>query len=180
MKNAPRSLARVATPGNARELVAFALGTTAARVEERCRELRCGTAASLADAVRARARRELRVRRDEARGTLVITVELPLETGELVDKAIDRALEATAASGPEFAEESWAAQRADALVAMAKDYLDGQRARTSGTPDHYQVTVHVDEAASAEARDVPRCRSKPSGASPATATSSCWSRTATA
>lgn len=147
MKNAPRSMTRVATPGNERELVAFALGTTAARVEERCRELRCGTAASLADAVRARARRELRVRRDEARGTLVIAVELPLETGELVDKAIDRALEAAAASGPEFAEESWAAQRADALVAMAKDYLDGQRARTSGTPDHYQVTVHVDEAA---------------------------------
>src|SRR5690606_29996891 len=51
MKNAPRSMTRVATPGNERELVAFALGTTAARVEERCRELRCGTAASLADAV---------------------------------------------------------------------------------------------------------------------------------
>src|SRR5690606_40233042 len=105
MKSAARSMTRVATPGNERELVAFALGTTAARVEERCRELRSGTAASLAAAVRARARRELRVRRAEARGTLVIAVELPLETGELVDKAIDRALEATAASGPEFAED---------------------------------------------------------------------------
>jgi hypothetical protein len=42
-----------------------------------------------------------------------------METGKLVDKALDRAREATASSGPEFAEESWAAQRADALVAMA-------------------------------------------------------------
>ena len=142
-----RALTRIARPDNEAELLAFALTTSAARVEERCRELRCGTAASLDDAVRAQARRELRVRRDAARGTLLITVELPLETGELVDKALDRALAATAAAGPEFREESWAAQRADALVAMAKDYLSGGRAGASGRPDHYQVTVHVDESA---------------------------------
>jgi hypothetical protein len=52
-------------------------------------------------------------------------VELPLETGELVDKALDEAVEATASSTPELAEESWAAQRADALVALAKSYLGG-------------------------------------------------------
>src|SRR5690606_24279961 len=114
---------------------------------ERCRELRYGTAASIDDAVRALARRELRMRRDEARGTVVITVELPLESGELLDKAIDRALEAAAASGPEFSDESWAAQRADALVALAKDYLRGGGERAARIPDHYQVTVHVDEAA---------------------------------
>ncbi|HWM28004.1 MAG TPA: DUF222 domain-containing protein [Woeseiaceae bacterium] len=142
-----RALTRIARPDNEEELLAFALKTTAARVEERCRELRCATVASTDDAVRAHARRELRVRRDEARGTIVITVELPIETGELVDKAIDRAMEATAASGPEFSEESWAAHRADALVAMAKDYLSGGREGASGTPDHYQVTVHVDESA---------------------------------
>src|SRR5690606_8188776 len=97
--------------------------------------------------VRAHARRELRVRRDEVRGTIVITVELPIETGELVDKALDRALEAAGTSGPEFSHESWAAQRADALVAIAKDYLCGGRERGAGTSDHYQVAVHVDEAA---------------------------------
>src|SRR5690606_5621905 len=122
-----RALTRVARPDNEEELLAFALATTAARVEERCRELRCGTAASTRDAVRAHARRELRVRRDDVRGTVVITIELPLETGELVDQAIDRALEASAAQGPEFSSESWTAQRADALVAMAKDYLSGGR-----------------------------------------------------
>ncbi|HEX6997479.1 MAG TPA: DUF222 domain-containing protein [Gammaproteobacteria bacterium] len=142
-----RALTRVARPDNEEELVAFALGTTAARVEERCREMRCGTAASTDDAVRAHARRELRVRRDEVRGTIVITVELPIETGELVDKALDRALEAAGTSGPEFSHESWAAQRADALVAIAKDYLCGGRERGAGTSDHYQVAVHVDEAA---------------------------------
>src|SRR5690606_341676 len=144
-----RALTRVARPDNEEELIAFALGTTAARVEERSREMRCGTAASTDDAVRAHARRELRVRRDEARGTILITVELPIETGELVDKALDRALEAAGASGAEFAQESWAAQRADALVAIAKDYLSGggEGRRGAGTPDQYQVTVHVDEAA---------------------------------
>ncbi|MGH8166710.1 MAG: DUF222 domain-containing protein, partial [Woeseiaceae bacterium] len=142
-----RALTRVARPDNEDELLAFALHTTAARVEERCRELRCGTAGSTDDALRAHARRELRMRRDEARGTITITVELPIETGELVDKALDRSMEAASASGPEFSEESWNAQRADALVQMAKAYLSGETEGASGTPDHYQVTVHVDESA---------------------------------
>src|SRR5690606_33695079 len=41
-----RALTRVAGPANEDELLSFALRTTAARVEERCRELRCGTPAS--------------------------------------------------------------------------------------------------------------------------------------
>ncbi|HEX7061262.1 MAG TPA: DUF222 domain-containing protein [Woeseiaceae bacterium] len=145
-----RALTRVAGPANEDELLAFALTTTAAHVEERCRELRCGTAASLSEAVRAHMRRGLSLRRDPERGVVTLTVELPYETGELVDKALDRALEAEVAgvSEPEIAEESWAAQRADALVAMAKAYLSGgDGSRASATPDHYQVTVHVDEAA---------------------------------
>jgi hypothetical protein len=55
-------------------------------------------------------------------------VELPLETGELIDKALDRAVEASASSTPELADESWAAQRADALVELAKAYLGGNGA----------------------------------------------------
>ncbi|MGH8167999.1 MAG: DUF222 domain-containing protein [Woeseiaceae bacterium] len=142
-----RALTRVARPDSEDELLTFALNTTASRVEERCRELRCGTTASTDDAVRAHARRELRMRRDDARGTITITVELPFETGELVDKALDRSMEASAASDPEFSEESWNAQRADALVQMAKAYLAGDAEGVSDTPDHYQVTVHVDESA---------------------------------
>jgi hypothetical protein len=97
--------------------------------------------------MRAHARRALSLRRDPARGSVTITVELPIETAELIDKALDRARDAMASIGPEFAEESWAAQRADALVAMAKAYLGGGEQATGGTQDHYQVTVHVDQAA---------------------------------
>jgi Domain of unknown function (DUF222)/HNH endonuclease len=142
-----RALTRVANPGNEDELLTFALKTTAARVEERCRELRCGTVASTDDALRAQARRGVWMRRDEARGTMVITVELPLETGELVDKALDKAMETAAIPGREFKDESWTAQRADAFVALAKDYLSGGTEGAGGTPDNYQVTVHVDESA---------------------------------
>jgi hypothetical protein len=147
-----RALTRVADRSSEDELVAFALQTTAARVEERCRELRCGTIASTDDAERAFARRALTVRHDPARGTVTITAELPLETAELIDKALDRARDSMASSGAEFAEESWAAQRADALVAMAKGYLSGERQASAGTRDSYQVTVHVDQAALTESK----------------------------
>ncbi len=129
----------MAEGGNEEELLAFALETMAARVEERCRELRYGQ--------RAHARRALRLWRDPVRGTVSVIVELPQDTGELVDKALDRALEAAAGSGPELAGESWAAQRADALVALAKAYLSGKPKQSSGTRDHYEVTVHVEESA---------------------------------
>jgi hypothetical protein len=144
-----RALTRVARRENEEALLEFALRTTAARVEERCRELRCGTVASTDEAVRAHARRCLSLRRDPERGTITITVELPMETGELVDKALDQAVEVTVSSTPELAEESWAAQRADALVALAKAYLggNGEGEPATGTSDHYQVVVHVDESA---------------------------------
>ena len=139
-----RAMARVANQGDEEELLAFALKMTAARVEERCRELRCGTADSVTDANRAHASRSLRLSRDPERGTMSITVELPLEAGELIDRALDRARDD--ASGPEFAEDSWSARQADALVAIVRGYLCGNRELTGATPD-YQVTVHVDQSA---------------------------------
>ncbi len=117
-----RAVTRVATLDNEEALLAFALNTTAARVEERCRELRCGTAESVTEANRAYANRGLRIHRDPSRGTLTITVELPLETGELIDKALDKAREISASQCPEFADESWSAQQADAFVTMANAY----------------------------------------------------------
>jgi hypothetical protein len=44
---------------------------------------------------------------------------------------------------------AWRAQQADALVAVAKAYLDGGGAggEQKSTADHYQVVVHVDESA---------------------------------
>ena len=105
-----RALTRVAHAANEQALLDFARQTTVARVEERCRELRCGTAASTDEANRAHARRALTVRRNPERGTVTITVELPLETGELVDKALDRARDDSTAAHAELAEASWAAQ----------------------------------------------------------------------
>ncbi|HWM27899.1 MAG TPA: DUF222 domain-containing protein [Woeseiaceae bacterium] len=142
-----RPLTRVAGRDNEDALLTFALHTTASRVEERCRELRCGTDASTNDAGRAFARRRLTLRRDPDRGMMTITVELPLETGELLDKALDRARDGVTSTHPEFAEESWAAQQADALVAMARAYLGRERQASDGSSEHYQVTVHVDHAA---------------------------------
>ena len=69
-------------------LLDFALKTTAAGVEERCRELRCGTVDSVIEANRAYASRYLSMRRQPERGTMTITVEVPLEAGELIDKAV--------------------------------------------------------------------------------------------
>ena len=142
-----RALTRVARPDNEGMLKAFALKTTAARVEERCRELRCGTVESVTEANRSHARRSLRMHRDQSRGTMTITVELPLEAGELIDKALDKARETSASPAAEFAEESWPAQQADALVAIAGSYLAGQSDASSASSENYQVTVHVDRSA---------------------------------
>jgi hypothetical protein len=149
-----RALTRVANRSNEDELVCFARRTTAAQVEERCRELRWGTEDSVGEANRAHACRSLKVYRDPLRGTMRITVELPLESGELIDKALDRAREVSATSAPEFAEESWSAQQADALVAMACGYLSGKSDASAGEnySENYRVTVHVDRSALVEGR----------------------------
>ena len=142
-----RPLTRVARPDNEADLLAFAVKTTASRVEERCRELRCGTVESVSEAHRAYARRSLRIHRDAERGTMTITVELPLETGELLEKALDRARDSTASQVPELADEPWSAQQADALITVASTYLSGSGEPSACTSDNYQVTVHVDRSA---------------------------------
>ena len=142
-----RPLTRVARPDNEADLLAFAVKTTASRVEERCRELHCGTVESVSEAHRAYARRSLRIHRDAERGTMTITVELPLETGELLEKALDRARDSTASQVPELADEPWSAQQADALITVASTYLSGSGEPSACTSDNYQVTVHVDRSA---------------------------------
>ncbi|MGA8204271.1 MAG: DUF222 domain-containing protein [Woeseiaceae bacterium] len=142
-----RALTRVANANNEHDLLAFALKTTAEQVAERCRELRCGTELSREEARRSFARRALTMHRNPERGTLTITVDLPIEAGELIDKALDRARDDRSASMPEFADESWSAQRADALIAMARAYLAEDRESPVGASDNYRVTVHVDSTA---------------------------------
>jgi hypothetical protein len=147
-----RAMTRVARADNEDELLSFALTTTTARIEERCRELRCGAADSLGSAQRAYSNRSLRISRNAERGTMSITVELPMETGELVEKALDKARD-DSGSGVEFVDdlgparrESWSARQADAMVSMASGYLSGQD-KQRNTSDDYLVTVHVDQSA---------------------------------
>ena len=144
-----RAMTRVLGVDN-QELLSFALKTTTARVEERCRELRCGTVDSLDGAQRAFANRSLRVSRNAERGTMTITIELPMETGELVAKALDKARDDSSAK-VEFVDESFSARQADAMVSMASGYLSGNAERSCNssrnTSDDYLVTIHVDQSA---------------------------------
>lgn len=163
-----RALSRVAERHDEEKLLAYALEVTAAQVEERCREMRNGEPESAFDARRAWERRALILRRDRARGTMSITVEVPLADGEVIAQALERAVErGEAASGHEFSATStpairdsaeappstpgngWLAQQADALVAVARAYLvEGTEAgQSASVADHYQVVVHVDESA---------------------------------
>jgi len=141
-----RALTRVASRDNEDELLVFALRSTAAHVAERCRELRCGSEESTDSAARAYAGRSLRIRRDPHRHTLTITVELPLDTGELVEKALDKARDDEVLAIPDLADTSWSTRQADAFVNLLGEYLSDDNSGAHGN-DNYLVTVHVDQSA---------------------------------
>jgi hypothetical protein len=140
-----RALTRVANRQNENALLAFAVRQSAAHVAERCRELRCGTDASTDDAARAFANRSLRIRRDHQRSMMTITVELPLDAGELLEKALDKARDDACLEVPDLVDTSWSTRQADALVNVLKGYLHGDD--TSSHSDDYLVTIHVDQSA---------------------------------
>jgi hypothetical protein len=135
--------------------LAYALNTTAENVEERCRQIRNVAPESAHHAQRAWANRSLTMWRDEGRGVLRLTLEVPIEEGELIARAIDYALaagEVTTDVSPDAVAESrsmaWRAQQADALVAVVTSYLDGGGHDERGaTADRYQVVVHADAQA---------------------------------
>jgi hypothetical protein len=147
-----RALTRVAHLHDECLLLKHALDATVPQVEERCRQIRNVMPESAHDARRAWERRSLTVWRDEAHGTMRLTVELPIEEGELLMRALDHAVaggEVTTDVDPDAVAESkgtaWRAQQADALVAVMKSYLDGGQNQDGGaTADHYQVVVHAD------------------------------------
>jgi hypothetical protein len=137
-----RALTRVVEYGSEEALLAYALDVTAAQVEERCREIRnANPDYSTAGALRAWEHRSLTVYRDRSRGMMKITVDVPIEEGEVVVQAIERAAHGCdAANGIEFAAarksagvrdageaapNGWCAQQADALIAIAKTSLAG-------------------------------------------------------
>ncbi len=146
-----RAQMRVSQLRDEGELLRFALKHTAMQVEERCRELKCGTVASTGAANSVHARRYLSLRRHAERGTVSITLEVSLEEGELIEKALEVARDNMAREDGELAGESWSAQQADALVAMARAYLEGGPSAEHRRPN-YQVTVHVDRSALVDGR----------------------------
>jgi hypothetical protein len=142
-----RALTRVATPDNEASLIAFAMTTTATRVEERCQQMRNALPDSTQEAERIHGQRNLRVLRDRQRGVLMLTVELPMEQGELVCRALDKAVEDHAGNGPEHEPTSWHTQQADALVDVASSYLTGASSSPTSSAETYQVVVHVNRSA---------------------------------
>ena len=87
-----RSMTRVATPHNEEGLLAHALKATAAQVQARCLGLRnADRAASTRDVNHIHRNRSLSCNRHPD-GSMTITVEVTQETGELVMKAIERAM----------------------------------------------------------------------------------------
>ena len=143
-----RSLSRVATAHNEARLLEYALGATADQVQTHCQQLRnADRAASTADVNHIHRNRYLS-RSVDGTGRMTISVELTTEAGELVMAAIERALADASRDGSDGSDtESLAARQADALVDVARAFLSGSAERTVTTADHYQVVVHVDEAA---------------------------------
>jgi hypothetical protein len=167
-----RALTRVVDLIDEESLLDYALRVTASQLEERCREIRNSLPESVGTVWSAWEHRSLVVARDPLRGMLRITVEMPMEDGEIVAKAIERVAEASdEAIGLEFAAarggvrdgdnrreaspNGWRAQQADALLAMAKASLAegavnvaggiGTMGSTAGAPDNHLVVIHTDD-----------------------------------
>ena len=138
-----RAMTRVATPENEDMLLNIAHHGAAYHVERFVREYRRveklqepGLAQTLYE------RRELDHYYD-GDGCLVIKARIPAEQGELVAKALERAMEQQDVCREDEEErEPAAARRADALCEVAETYLN--RPENAGsTADRYQVVVHV-------------------------------------
>jgi len=142
-----RSLTRVANAENEKDLVDFALRHTAAHVAEYCREQRMGTPASVSVAERAFFNRSLRLRRDADRGVMFVSLELPLEAGELLEKALDKARDDECLKMPDLVDTSWSKRQADAFVTMLKEYLQDTKKESKSISENYLVNIHVDQSA---------------------------------
>jgi hypothetical protein len=144
-----RALTRIADAHNEAALVDYALGATAKQVDDHCRRLRNARRdLSTPDAERLHRERALHCA-THGDGRMRINVDLPLETGALVMKALEVAAAALARdkhpSEPD--DETLFARQADALVELARAYVAGERQARASAADHYQVLVHVDESA---------------------------------
>ena len=170
-----RAMTRVATEITERELLGYARKATASQVDQHCAGLRnVQQKFSTPCANRAHDQRKLRVT-PTLDGRFLLNGELPEESARLVLKALELCMAQARREEDPSAEDReelenpsaeslsvWelddpAAQRAaavkrdqqqaDALVDLSREYLAGGTERKTSTADHYQVLVHVDEAA---------------------------------
>ena len=170
-----RAMTRVASDTTEQELLGYARKATASQVDQHCAGLRnVQRKFSTPSANRAHDQRKFRVT-PTLNGSFLLNGELPEESARLVLKALElcmaralreedpsaedlEELENPSAEGaPVWDSEDPAAQRAaavkrdqqqaDALVDLSREYLAGGTGRKTSTADHYQVLVHVDEAA---------------------------------
>jgi len=90
------------------------------------------------------AHRALRIRRDAERGMMIITVELPVDAGQLAEKALDKARDDEALGIPDIADTSWSTRQADAFVNLVTGYPSGG---DDAENDNHLITVHVEQSA---------------------------------
>ena len=142
-----RSLTRVANIGNEEELLDYAINATASQVDEYCLQRRnANRAVSIKDVKRIHKARYLSCQH-HSDGASTISVELPRESADLLMKAIEIAAARDAAEVKDAVKEddSYFAKQADALLTIVQDFLVGGSHKPTGTADHYQVIVHVDQ-----------------------------------
>jgi len=153
-----RALTRIANGDNEAELVDVALRLSAANLEAYCRQRKNVSAESAQVANAANDRRSCSSWCNENSGMMTITLEVPIEEGQLVEQALEKAVHSIdlSANAPDD-DTSWTAIRADAMINMAREYLAPSSSCTdvpannskisSSAADHYQVMIHVDESA---------------------------------
>ena len=144
-----RAMTRIANAENEDYLLGIAKHGTAHHVERLVSLYRgCKRQQDSENANEAHKKRELQCHYDTD-GCLVIRGRIPAEQGALIMKALERAMEKNDQPKPYnqkvpagTSEETFYAQRADALAELAEIYLASDKTPTS-TADRFQVVVHV-------------------------------------
>ena len=155
-----RVITRIATTENEADLVNLAQRLTVKHLTEHCKRRSNAKPQSTASARAAHQARSYRVWHDEHRGTMHLSIELPIEEGELIEQAIEKAaVQLASESGTAYAhpdeEPSWSTVQVDAVVNIMRNSLSGTASCDQvNTPlssaEQYQVVVHVDEEALAQ------------------------------
>jgi hypothetical protein len=142
-----REITRVGNTGNEEALLMIADHGTAAHVERLVRAYRrCMEAEELSREQRQQQNRKVSFRYDDD-GSLIVTCQLPAETGAMLMKALDVAVEGLPVyedvpAGTSRQVVPYSQRRADALARVAESFLAHDVLESPGT-DRHQIVVHV-------------------------------------